>query len=202
MEFPKNRGGPAEAGPETVGHGAMDEDTGEAELTDTERAEATALWRRWQTLAPELEAEEPDFMELAAFAEGHVAETASDAVDEWLAAQPDRLDDVVAARTAATAELTTDAATERMMARAMALVAAPAAGVVPLRRSTARVTGWRGAVAWGGLAASLAATSLVGFALGSNAWSTFAGDQQASGYQEIFDAPAGIFSGISDDEGI
>lgn len=212
MVFPKNRGGPADAGPETVGHGAMDKDVGEAELTDAERAAASALWRRCQAPAPELEQEEPDFMELAAFAEGHATEAASDAVDEWLLARPELLDDVAAARAAATAERASGAADELMMARAMALVAAPAAGLVTFRRpppritgprvTGPRVTGWRGAVAWGGLAASLAATSLVGFALGSNAWSSFAGDQQASGYQEIFDPPTGIFSGISDDEGI
>jgi hypothetical protein len=201
MDFSKNKGGPAEAGPETVGHGAMDTELGEAETSA-----ATELWRRWQTLAPEAEPDEPDFMALAAFAEGRATETASDAVDAWLLARPERLDDIVAARSAATPEMSPemsdDAATERMMARAMALVAAPAAGVVAFRRPTTRVAGWRSAVAWGGLAASVAATSLVGFALGSNAWSTYAGDQQASGYQEIFDPPTGIFSGTGDDEGI
>jgi hypothetical protein len=176
------------------------------ELTETDRVEAAALWRRWQGLASENPAGEPDFMALAALAEHGAVDEDGGAVDDWLRAAPEGLQDIAAARAVAAqaaAETAPGEAESGMMARAMALVADPASGVVPLRRpAQRRVAGWRGAVAWGGLAASLAATSLVGFALGNNAWSTLAGDQQTSAYQELFDPPSGIFSGIGDDEGI
>jgi hypothetical protein len=197
MDNPKNRGGPA-ADPDIEGRttvGSM--------MTGSDIAETAELWRRWRYLAPEGSAE-PDFMDLARFAEGRT-DPEGETVDEWLAARPDllpeRLDDLMAARAAATAG--PEAVSDLMIARAMALVTAPGDGVVPFRRpAPRRLSGWRGAAAWGGLAASLVATSLVGFALGTNAWTSLSGEQQASSYQELFDPPAGIFTGISEDEGI
>lgn len=190
MEIPNDRGGPAEAGPGMAG---------------SDRAENAALWRRWQALAPADETEAPDFLEMAAFAEGGAAGPESERVERWLASRPElipeRLGDIVAARAAG--EAAPEAPSDRMLTRAMELVAGPADGVVPLRPMTLRVAyGWRGMVARGGIAASLAATSLLGFALGDNAWTNLLGGDQTVAYQDPLDAPTGIFTGLTEDDGI
>ena len=55
------------------------------------------------------------------------------------------------------------------------------------------------AIAWGGIAASLLATSLVGFALGNNAYLNLVGEPAAaeSTIHELLDPPSALFA---DDE--
>ena len=50
------------------------------------------------------------------------------------------------------------------------------------------------------VAASLLVVSLVGFALGTDAYTSLAGsDQQAALSQDLFDPPSGIFSGLGEE---
>jgi hypothetical protein len=71
--------------------------------------------------------------------------------------------------------------------------------VVRLRPSTVRAPLWLSAARWGGLAASLVVTSLVGFALGNDAYVNFTGQPPAaeSALHELLDPPLTVFG---DDE--
>lgn len=193
MAFPEDKSAQAEMSPDTM----------RLTMTEIKNAEMAALWQRYQAAATEGDFDEPDFLALAEFADGKMSETDSEPVETWLAARPDFIEDLMAARHAALPEASAETPVdEKLMARAMALVATPTDSVVPLRRPAARaVTGWRGVIAWGSIAASLAATSLVGFALGNNVWSNLQGDVQISADQDLLDPPSGIFSGLAEDEG-
>lgn len=180
-------------------------DNGPPRMAGADRAGNATLWRRWQALTPVDETEAPDFLEMAAFAERGAAAPESERVERWLASRPElipeRLADIAAARAAD--EAAADAPTDRMMKRAMDLVAGPADGIVPLRPLASRVFySCRGLVMQGGVAAVLVATSLIGFALGDNAWTTLVGGDQPVAYQDLLDPPAGIFTGLTGDEGI
>lgn len=162
-----------------------------------DRAGDAALWRRWRALAG---AEAgggvaPDPLRLAAYAEGGLDEAACEAVERWLADHPEAIADVLAAREAGA--MTATAAPEPVVARAMALVATPEAQVVRLRPRL-RAPLWRVAVAWSGLAASILATSLVGFAMGSDAYTNFVGGQASSGF-DLLDPPGGIFTSFGEE---
>ncbi|HUK58620.1 MAG TPA: hypothetical protein VLV50_05260 [Stellaceae bacterium] len=164
-------------------------------------AQELEFWRRWR--ATSAEAPPVDPMLLAAYAEGQLDESAAEPVEAWLADHPDALADIVAARSALRAAL--DAAPEPRIARALALVArtgsaaplAPAAEIVPFPSArVARRRTWRDAAAWGAVAASLLATSMFGFEIGSNAYANLTQPSVVSESvaHELIDPPSGLFS--------
>ena len=166
-----------------------------------DRAEESALWRHWRTAvtAAGESAPAPDPLLLAAYAEHRLSETAAEAVETWLALQPEAITDVLAA-----GEVNVQPAAVEppaiALARAMALVPGADPKIVPFRRPALRTAPWHVAVGRGAVAASLVAVSLVGFALGNDAYtSLLSGDQQAAVGQDLFDPPNGIFSGFGED---
>lgn len=166
------------------------------------RAEDAALWRRWQALAPdEAPGTAPDPLLLAAYAEGRLGEAEAAAVEHWLADAPDALADLAAARAASKAAIGT--AAESMIARAQALVPDAGPRVVPLRRPPPQLGRWRMAMAWGGLAASILATSLVGFTLGNDTYASLMTSTATtdSAYGDLLDTPSGLFTTFSEDTG-
>jgi hypothetical protein len=131
------------------------------------------LWRRWRALSEVAPA--PDAMNFAAYAEHRLGEAEAESVEDWLATDPTGWNELAAAR--GTSEL--DSADAGLIARACALVTDTAAlpqdgTVVPLRRPA---PAWRSALAWSSIAASLIATSLVGFSMGSDAYRSLSGTQ-------------------------
>jgi anti-sigma factor RsiW len=168
------------------------------------RAEDAALWRRWQALAPEMApgtAVAPEPLLLAAYAEGRLGEAEAAAVERWLAAAPEALADLAAAR--AVGNAVAEAAAETMIVRAQALVPAAGPKVVPLRRPQPQLGRWRMAMAWGGLAASILATSLVGFTLGNDTYASLMTSTATtdSAYGDLLDTPSGLFTTFSEDTG-
>jgi hypothetical protein len=163
---------------------------------DKTKAEEAALWRRFRILEGESPLQDKDLpgeaLALAAYAEGRLGEAAAERVEAWLAANPEAISDLVAARIPTQPAEPAAAA----LARAMALVAAPAesdAWVVPFRQKAAPAPGWRLFAARAAVAASLVVTGLAGFAMGSNVYTTVAGSSANSG-GELFDQPLGVFS--------
>jgi anti-sigma factor RsiW len=161
-----------------------------------------ALWRRWRSAASGADggaAPASDPLLLAAYAEGRLDETAAEPVEAWLASDAALVDDVQAA-----GNLGRDGATmpvpETVLTRAMALVDQREATVLSLRQPARRAPTWRVAAAWGSIAASLMVTGLVGFALGSDAYSSLLGDRQETALtQELFDPPSGFFSDFGEE---
>jgi hypothetical protein len=165
-----------------------------------DRAEENALWRHWRTAvnAASEAAPAPDPLLLAAYAEHRLGGTAAEAVETWLALHPEAITDVLAAGEANTQPAVIEPPAAAL-ARAMALVPGAESNVVPLRRP-APVATWHVAVGRVAVAASLLVVSLVGFALGTDAYtSLLSGDQQAAVSQDLFDPPSGIFSGFGED---
>jgi anti-sigma factor RsiW len=164
-----------------------------------EQAGDAALWWRWRREA-QPEAGEAAALELAAYAEGRLDESQAETVEDWLFAHPDAIADLAAARAAAAAPL--PQAPEAMILRAAALVAPSPATILPFgSRAPAPRRPWRMAIAWGSIAASLLATSLVGFAIGDSAYLDFAPTGQPSAesaLHELLDPPGAIFT---DDDG-
>jgi len=130
------------------------------------------LWRRWregQAGAGDAAAE-PDALTLAVYAEGRLGRPGVDpetdpavaTVEAWMAAHPDLLADLAAARSAH--DEIADAA---IVARASALIARPAGNVSALSLRATRPV-WQDAMAWSGIAATLLAAVLIGFQLGND----------------------------------
>lgn len=168
-----------------------------AKLGDDEQG----LWRRWRARG-EAAALEPDAMVLAAYAEHRLDERAAEPVENWLATDPSAWAEFEAARNAARHEgAGADAA---LIAKACALVtdmaAMPADGkVVPLRRPA---PAWRSALAWSGIAASLVATSLVGFTMGSDAYRSLSRTQVTEATAtDALEASSTLDTYFSDDSG-
>ena len=173
-------------------------------MTDSEgnnRAEEAALWQRFRTLEQESRMKVKDLgdpLTLAAYAEGRLGTKAVEAIETFLAAKPEIIGDILAARAAVQA--TAPVASEAVIARAAALVAsraAPAldARVVPFRHAQVQRSEWRVTLSRLAIAASLVVTGLVGFALGSDTYGNFAQARAESSAYDLFDQPAGIFSG-------
>jgi anti-sigma factor RsiW len=164
-----------------------------------DRAEAP-LWQRWREATPASDIVMPDPLLVAAYAEGRLDETEAEPVEAWLADHPAALDDIIAARAAAAGAL--PEAPDDLADRAAELVAGSVVVPFPTRIIARRRT-WRTAVAWSGIAASLLATSLVGFAIGNDTYFNFAGQPQAglaaeSVIHELLDPPGGLF--MADEE--
>lgn len=158
--------------------------------------EGRALWRWWRGKTATLSIP-VDALSLAAYAEDRLDAGHTEAVEYWLAAHPEALADVIAAR--ASADAPSAAASEAVVVRASRLVKRPSAEIVPLRVGAPR---WRVAIAWSGIAACLMVTSLVGFALGSDAYLSASNTTAAdSTFQNLLDPPTGLFSGFGEDSG-
>lgn len=159
---------------------------------DQELADLAALWRRFHALDRSLRGQEADdadiALDLAAYADGRLAEAAAEAVDAWLAAHPETIDDVIAAR--GTSDTT---APQRIVDRAASLVAGDSSDgrVVPFRPSPA-LRSWRVHVARVAVAACLLLTGLAGFTLGSGAYDNLFSSTSAS--SDTVDQPTSFFS--------
>jgi hypothetical protein len=162
-----------------------------------DRTDEAALWRRWRSAAAsgEAVAAAPDALLLAAYAEDRLPEAASEAIEDWLAADLESISDVLAARRAAHGE--NAAASDAMIARASALVAAGDAQILTFPQ--ARLASWRTAAIWSGMAASLVVTSMVGFTLGNSAYMSLSGGASPALGQELFDPPTGLFNSLDED---
>ena len=162
-----------------------------------DRTEDAALWRRWRSAAAPVDAVEPDPLLLAAYVENRLDPAEADLVEEWLVAHPALLEDVLAARRAAQTAL--PESPPAVVARATALLHHGDAQVLAFRRPVRR---WREAAAWGGIAASLVITSVVGFNLGTDVYGSLAGNGSATLSQELLDPPSGLFNTLDEDSAI
>jgi hypothetical protein len=167
-----------------------------------DRAEETALWQHWQTAVVNAAGEAapaPDPLLLAAYAEHRLSETAAEELEAWLALHPEAITDVLAARDSNAGPLPIEPPAA-VLARAMALVPSSDPKVVPFRRPARPAPAWRVAIARVAVAASLLIVSLVGFALGTDAYTSVVnGDQSAALSQDLFDPPAGVFSSFAEE---
>jgi len=164
-----------------------------------DRTEAAALWRRWRAAGAQgaSAVAEPALLLLAAFAENRLSPAAAAAVEEWLVDHPDAIRDILAAQRSAES-----AGSASVIARAAALIAATEAGVVAFSaRAQVRTSGWRVAIACGGMAASFLITSVLGLSLGYDAYMNFAGTS-LSLVQDALDPPTGLFNGTDEDSTI
>lgn len=160
---------------------------------DMKSAEQAALWRRFRALDRTVQDQAvatPDPKhDLAAYTDGRLSEAAAEAVEAWLAAHPEALDDLVAARAARDA-----AAPQGVIDRAAALVPGSStdARVIPFRRAATSYA-WRVHVARIAVAACLVLTGLVGFTLGSSVYGNlFSSSDSVSG--DTADQPTSFFS--------
>jgi hypothetical protein len=164
-----------------------------------EEAERT-LWRRFYALGG-TKAPAPDALALAAYAEGRPSEAAAEPIEHWLASHPELLNDALADLAAAHGLTPASAYTpdEAIIAKACALVGDGAnENIVPFRRA---VSGWRSAVAWSSIAASLMVASLGGFAMGSDAYQNLSLNTSAdTASTDNFDVSATLVD-FSDDSG-
>ena len=163
-------------------------------------AQDRRLWQRWQALGEQSRVAEPDAMLLAAYTEGRLSEAEAEAVEAWLAATPEALSDLVAARSTDHPPI----AEERILDQASDLVPGstmPAgAEILPFRpRPPQRLPQWRTALAWSSIAASLLCASLVGFSMGSDAYANLSGSQAVDTAVEGLGAPGLDSSYFSDD---
>ena len=163
-----------------------------------DRAEENAPWRHWRAALMSAAGEAaPDLLLLAAYAEHRLSEAEAEEVEAWLARHPEAIEDVAAAADS-NARPAAAQPTPVALANAMALVTALAPKVVPFPRAAQPV--WRIAITRVAVAASLLVVSLVGFALGTDAYTNLLnGDQQAGLSQDLFDPPSGIFSGLGEE---
>jgi anti-sigma factor RsiW len=158
--------------------------------------EDRALWQRWRAEEGATErVAMPDAMSLAAYADGRLSEEAAAPIEAWLALHPAALEDVVVARDMTKHPPRLAYAT--ILAQASALVDGDApANVIPLHPRAPR---WRNALAWSGIAASLAVASMAGFAMGNDAYTSVSTPQaNAAVATESFEAPASLDSLIDD----
>src|SRR6185437_8141385 len=115
-----------------------------------DRTDEAALWRRWRSAFASGAAHpvEPDALLLAEYAEGRLAEEASRTIEDWLAAHPETVSDILAARRAARGG--NPAAADAVIARAAALVAVGDAQILTF--PAGRRASLRTAALWSGLA--------------------------------------------------
>lgn len=158
------------------------------------------VWLRWQSLAASAAAP-PDALVVAAYAEGRLSEDEAAPVEAWLAAYPEALAEILAARAL---PQQAEMADERMIAAACALVldTATLPDNVVLFPHRHRPVPWRNALAWSSIVASLAAASFVGFVMGSDAYQGLVPSQSSdNGYAETFEAAPGLDAFVNDDSG-
>jgi len=171
------------------------------ESGDNNRAEEAALWRRFRALERESGLKVRDLGDpstLAAYAEGRLGTKAAEAVESFLASKPEIIGDILAARAAVQASA--PVASEAMIARATGLVAPRTTPkfdprIVPFRPAPVQRADWRVTLSRLAIAASLAVTGLVGFALGSDTYGHFVQSRTESSAPDLLDQPAGFLSG-------
>ena len=173
-----------------------------------DRAEGAAFWRRLRETSAAGDPSAPDAMLLAAYAEGRLRGVALEKVEAWLAHHVEDAADARFAMSVARDEVTLEVPSEALVARALALVAAPDPKVVSFRPREARAPAWRAAVTWGSLAASILLTSLLGFTLGSEAYVSLSQGpaavllSAAPGTEldpELSDPSSGLLNGLGDE---
>ena len=163
-----------------------------SEPRDMEPAALAALWRRFRALdriGRDKAVDDADIaLGLAAYADGRLSEAASAPIETWLAAHPETLDDVIAARHAADVTVS-----QRVIDRAASLVAGDSSDgrIVPFRPSPA-IRSWRVHVARIAVAACLVLTGLAGFTLGSGAYDNLFSSSSVTG--DTVDQPTSFFS--------
>jgi hypothetical protein len=163
-----------------------------------DRTDGPALWQRWRSASmggPQGIA--PDALMLAGYVEDRLSPDAAAAVEEWLAANPDAIGDLLAAREAASAA--PPEAPEGVIARAAALLNAGDAHVLSFSAARKRQVGWRVIVARGGIAASLLIASLVGFVMGNDAYVSVASAASSEPARDLIDPPGGFFSSLDEE---
>jgi hypothetical protein len=160
-----------------------------------DRTDEAALWQRWRSAAAHdrADAVEPDAMLLAAYAEGRLTGGLAEAVEDWLAAHPEAIEDIRAARQAEDAPV--PAADAAMLERAVALVQPGSAEILSLPPALR----WRVMASWGAMAASLLVASLVGFALGNDTYLNLSNSSAPALGLELIDPPTGLFYGFDED---
>jgi hypothetical protein len=161
-----------------------------------DRIDDPALWRRWRSAgAAGVAAAEPDPALLAAYAEGRLREDAAEAIEDWLAANPATIQDILAARRAQDAPL--PAAPVAIIARATALIGSGGAEVLPFRRPAQR--SWRVAANWSAMAASILVACYMGVAMGHATYTVLASGSVDSLGQDLIDPPMGYLSNFDED---
>src|SRR5690348_16603 len=107
-----------------------------------DRTDEAALWRRWRSASAsaEMTSAAPDALLLAAYADRRLPEEAADAVEDWLAAHPEAMSDILAARRAGGGE--NPPPPEALVARAAALVAAGGAQILTFPQAARRRATW------------------------------------------------------------
>ena len=163
-----------------------------SEPRDMESADLAALWRRFRALDRTGRDQAADdagiALDLAAYADGRLSEAAAEPIETWLAAHPEALDDLIAARG------TGDAiAPQRIIDRAASLVAGDSSDgrVVPFHSSPASHS-WRVHMARVAVAACLVLTGVAGFTLGSGAYDNLFSSSSAS--SDTVNQPTSFFS--------
>jgi hypothetical protein len=165
------------------------------------RPEDQALWRRWRDgdAAGQARAPEPDFVALAAYAEGRLSSAVDDAeldneiriIEDFLANRAEAIADIGAGRDAAGWERHSPAP-EAMVLRAQSLIRGAEAGIVPFR---ARRASWK-AIA---VAASLLAAGVAGFSIGMDDWLSLTNSSGASLTDELMDPPGTMLANFDED---
>ena len=156
-------------------------------------------WRRAMLNAAGEAAPAPDPLLLAAYAEHRLSETAAEELEAWLALNPEALADVLAARVSKLGQPSVQPP-EAVLVRAMGLVPGVTSTVLPFRRTARPAPSWRIAMGRVAVAASLLVVSLIGFTLGTDAYMNLLnGGQSTALSQDLFDAPAGIFSTLGEE---
>jgi hypothetical protein len=161
-----------------------------------DRIDDPALWRRWRSAgAAGAPAAEPDPVLLAAYAEDRLSPEAAEAIEDWLAANPAAIQDILTARRAQDAPL--PGAPQATVARATALVGSGTADVLPFRRPTQR--SWRLAANWSAMAASILVACFMGVAMGHATYTVLASGSVDSLGQDLIDPPMGYLSNFDED---
>jgi hypothetical protein len=171
-------------------------------------SEDRQLWQRWRALGETSRTAEPDALSIAAYAEGRLSESEAEPIEAWLAASPEAVDDIVAAR--AYEQRPPRVAFEHVLAHACELIPGTAstpavaetatATILPFRRRLAPQ--WRTALAWSSVAASLVCASMVGFSMGSAAYTNLSGTQTVdTAVADGLDTSPNLDSYFSDDSG-
>ena len=125
-----------------------------------DRTEELHFWRRWRATSA-ASAAAPMPCCLRPMPRGGSTRPRPSRSRRGLPDHPEALDDIIAARQAALGAARRPHP-RRLIARAAALVAGPSAAIVPFPVALAvRRRSWRDAAAWGAVAASLLATSIV-----------------------------------------
>ena len=125
------------------------------------------LWRRG-LVAEIVEDETERLLDLAGFADARLDADEHDRIAERLAGDPEAAADVAAARSLSAHELTVEAVSAHVVARACALVEEkPSAWIVPFPRRYRPQPTVPGIARWAGMAAALVVASWLGFDLGS-----------------------------------